>query len=209
METLYKKYTLKEAKQIIRDLVEKSINFEDTFKKKLLDEFHKNYPNINIFNETKKEKEAFDNCKNWWNNIYQKELLNLTKYNTPIRNDKKCCKNCFYTFCHLNNNGYNYCDKYKPSHWGEVEILYYKPIYGNIKEPPLEEKIENETRVYLNDYKRLLKYCRSMENKVPKRITTQPFSQQDLEEEADYQKGLREWRKNYNNYNNTFSKEKN
>jgi hypothetical protein len=33
METLYKKYTLKEAKQIIRDLVEKSINFEDTFKK--------------------------------------------------------------------------------------------------------------------------------------------------------------------------------
>lgn len=197
METLYKKYTLKEAEQIIRDLVEKSINFDDTFKK-LINIFNKT---INVFDVTKEEKEAFDNLsKKWGNNIYQKNLLNLTKYNTPIRNDKKCCKNCFYTFCHLNNNGYNYCDRYKPSYWGEAEILYYKPIYGHIKELSLEERIKNKTKAYLDDYKRLLKYCRLMENKVPKRITTQPFNQQDLEEEIEYQKRLREWWKNYNNY---------
>lgn len=204
METLYKKYTLEEAEQAIRDLVEKSIIFNDT-SKKLLGEYHKKYPIADPLDEIKEAKEAFDNWnKNCGNNIYQEELWNLTKYNTPIRNDKKCCKNCFYIFCHLNNNGYKYCDRYKPSHW-EEEILYYKAVYGDIKEPSLEERIENETRNYLNAYKRLLKHCSLMENKIPKRITTQPFSQQELEKETEYQKRQREW---WKDYNDTFDKEK-
>lgn len=203
MDTLYKKYTLKEVKPIIENLVAKSIEFED-MSEKLLKDFHEKYGYIDIFDENKEREEKFNEWnEKWGTNPYKEELLNLTRYNTPIRNDKKCCMNCARIFCHLRNNNWHYCKEYNPTHW--QEIYYVKFSYKDpTPEPSLTQRINDETKTYLESYKKLLKHCKELEKEIPKDIITKPFSQEDLDIEEKYQ----EWSKKYwEDFDNTFDHE--
>lgn len=204
MDTLYKKYTLKEVEPIIKELVAKSIEFEDT-SEKLLKDFHEKYGYGSLFDEDKEREEKLNEWnEKWGTNPYDEELSNLTRYNTPIRNDKKCCMNCTRIFCHLRDNNWHYCKEYNPTHWQEIYYVRFSYNKEPAPKPSLEQRINDSTKAYLEDYKKLLKHCDELEKEVPKKIITKPFNQKDLDVEEKYQ----EWSKRYwKDFEDTFDKE--
>lgn len=144
-------------------------------------------------------------CENSLKNPFHKKLIDLTHYNTPIRDDKKCCLNCSYVVCHLRDySKYCYCEQYNPKAW--PVIYYQKPVFNkNQKEPSLEERIEKDVKNYLEDYKKVLNYCKELEDVVPEGITTQPFDQETLDKEKDFQE---EQKKYWTEFGATFDREK-
>lgn len=203
--TLYKKYTLKEVKPIIEDLVRKSISYQELADKeeKFWREKHPSFGlyNSNLTEQDEKEFKAL--TEKSFNNPYEEELRNLTHYHTPIKNSKKCCRNCAFAICHLRDDNYHYCKDYKPDSWRE--IVYIKPFFGKNNTPlTLEQRVNNSTKSYLEDYKKVLKKCSELENDIPKNIVTKPFSQATLDKEAEFQKEQKQY---WDEFSNTFDKE--
>lgn len=203
---MYKKYTLKEVKPIIEDLVRKSIVHEELMEKERKD-WHEKHPNYDWLgmdetsNKLRKEEEELS--KKWFHNPYTEELFDLTHYHTPIGEDKKCCRNCAMAICHLRDDKYHYCKDYKPDSWRE--IVYIKAYYGkpNKTPPTLEQQVASRTKSYLEDYKKVLKKCEELENDVPKNIVTKPFSQAALDKEDAFQKVQKQY---WDEFSNTFDK---
>lgn len=199
MDTVFKKYTLKEVKPIIEDLVKKYINFQDTADK-LLEAYHKKYSQASIFNKDEDQAKDFEEWnKKWGDNPYFEELTNLTHWNTPVKNSKKCCRNCSYGICHLRDDKWHYCKDYNPRSW--YEIPYIKPIFGKVKTPTLNQRITAKVNSYMKDYKKTLDYCDALEKEVPDNVITEPFSQEALDQEARFQKQQKEW---WTRYSETF-----
>lgn len=202
--TFYKKYTLKEVKPIIEDLVRKSISYQELADKeeKFWREKHPNFGlyNSNITEQEEKEFKAL--AEKSFKNPYKEELRNLTHYHTPIKNSKKCCRNCAFAICHLRDDNWHYCKDYRPDSWGE--IVYIKPFFNkNNTSPTLEQRVNNSTKSYLEDYKKVLKKCSELENDIPKNIVTKPFSQAALNKEAEFQKKQNQY---WDEFSNTFDK---
>lgn len=203
--TLYKKYTLKEVKPIIEDLVRKSISYQELADKeeKFWREKHPNFGlyNSNVTEQDEKEFKAL--AEKSFKNPYKEELRNLTHYHTPIKNSKKCCRNCAFAICHLRDDNWHYCKDYKPDSWREV--VYIKPFFNKNNTPPtLGQRVNNSTKSYLEDYKKVLKKCSELENDIPKNIVTKPFSQAALDKEAEFQKEQKQY---WEEFGNTFDKE--
>lgn len=144
-------------------------------------------------------------CENSLKDPFHKKLIDLTRFNIPIRDDKKCCLNCSYVVCHLRDySKYCYCEQYNPKTW--PVIYYQKPFFNkNQKEPSLEERIEKDVKNYLEDYKKVLSYCKELEDMVPEGITTQLFDQETLNKEKDFQE---EQKKYWDGFGSTFDREK-
>lgn len=204
-KTLYKKYTLKEVKPIIEDLVRKSITYDELMDKERKD-WHEKHPQYDWLgmDETsnKLREEERELSKKWFHNPYREELYNLTHYHTPIKNSKKCCRNCAFAICHLRDDNWHYCKDYKPDSWRE--IVYIKPFFNkNNTSPTLEQRVNNSTKSYLEDYKKVLKKCSELENDIPKNIVTKPFSQAALNKEDQFQKEQKQY---WDEFGATFDK---
>lgn len=204
-KTFYKKYTLKEVKPIIEDLVRKSISYQELADKE--EKFwREKHPNFRLYdtNFTEQEEKEFKALtEKSFNNPYKEELRNLTHYHTPIKNSKKCCRNCAVAICHLRDDSWHYCKDYRPDSWRE--IVYIKPFFVKNNTPPtLEQRVNNSTKSYLEDYKKVLKKCSELENDIPKNIVTKPFSQAALNKEDQFQKKQKQY---WDEFSNTFDKE--
>ena len=204
--TVYKKYTLKEVKPIIEDLVRKSISYQELADKE--EKFwREKHPSFGLYNSNiseQDEKEFKTLTKKSLNNPYKEELRNLTHYHTPIKNSKKCCRNCAVAICHLRDDNWHYCKDYRPAI--REEIFYIKPIFGrpNGASLTIEQQVNNQTKAYLEDYKKVLKRCKDLEDSVPKNIVTKPFSQAALDKEAEFQKEQKQY---WDEFEDTFDKE--
>ncbi len=202
---MYKKYTLEEVKPIIEDLVRKSIVHDELMEKerKAWQEKHPHFDWLGIDETNNKlREEEKELSKKWFHNPYHEKLINLTHFHTPISEDKKCCRNCAVAICHLRDDKYHYCKDYRPDSWRE--IVYIKAFFGKNNTPPtLEQQINEQTKSYLEDYKKVLKKCEELENDVPKNIVTKPFSQSALDREDEFQKRQKQY---WDEFSNTFDK---
>ena len=204
MDTLFKKYTLKEVKPIIKDLVIKYFEFEEKAekaKKKWQAKYPDHYPYKSTFgqemtDEEKQRKADFEkwNAK-WGTNPYHEKLIHLTHYNTPFKTSKKCCLTCQKAVCHLRDKEWHYCKDYTPDSWNR--IFYIPMTYNKNRKYSKSNEINNMVKDYLNDYKKTLQYAKDLESNIPKNIVTTPFSEEALKKEAVFQEKQKQYWDDY------------
>ena len=116
------------------------------------------------------------------NKSYSK-LSDFAEMNTPIAEDKQCCKNCLLPqFCirrRYVSNDYYVCDMYKPSTPNFLS--------SDIEAILIDKKSESqEVSDYLNKYEKLLEHAKSSEKAVTQKI--KPLPEEAIKKADDWHK---------------------
>lgn len=214
-----RKYTIEEAEKIIRNLVIEKLKFDEESRKD--DErIREKWKDISFFDFTDEQRKEHDNDHNEHNKKYfpsiakdengnfikdkdrektpQEKLWDFTKYNIPVSENKKCCKNCAVCLCQLADMAPNYlyyCKDWRPRFEIDTPIFYIRPVWKdeNYKEPTYEEIVEKEVKDYLEDFKKLEGQAKKLEKGI--KGDTKPIPEEIIkkyEEKLEYQKQRRE-----------------